>query len=141
MASNIQQGFPKVSAPFVDDKTFIITSPWYQLLITLWNRTFLSAVQTGIVAAGTRIDTATPLMADWNEVTVVPVGSGVVCPTLNVGQEITVVNADGNALNVYPDPSYSVDSLAQAVPYVLAAGKQQIFKCMARTRLRSTQLG
>lgn len=141
MASNIQQGFPKVSAPFVDDKTFIITSPWYQLLITLWNRTFLSAVQTGIVAAGTRIDTATALMADWNEVTIVPVGSGVVCPTLNIGQEIVVINAGASALNVYPDPSYSIDSLAQAVPYVLGVGKMQELRCMARSRLRSTQLG
>lgn len=140
MASNIQQGFPKVSAPFVDENK-VITSPWYQLLITLWNRTFLSAVQTGIVAAGTRIDTATALMADWNEVAVVPVGSGVVCPTLNIGQEIVVVNADGNALNVYPDPSYSIDSLAQAVPYVLAAGKMQELRCFARARLRSTQIG
>lgn len=140
MAPNIQQGFPKVSAPFVDQNQ-VITSPWYQLLITLWNRTFLSAVQTGIVAAGTRIDTATPLMADWNEVTVVPIGSGVVCPTLNTGQEITIVNAGANALNVYPDPSYSIDSLAQAIPYVLAAGKMQELRCMARTRLRSTQLG
>lgn len=140
MASNIQQGFPKVSAPFVDENK-VITSPWYQLLITLWNRTFLSAVNVGIVAAGTRIDTATPLMGDWNEIGTVPVGSGVVCPTLNIGQEIVVINAGANALNVYPDPSYSIDSLSQATPYVLAAGKMQELRCMARARLRSAQIG
>lgn len=140
MASNIQQGFPKVSAPFVDENK-VITSPWYQLLITLWNRTFLSAVQTGIVAAGTRIDTATPLMADWNEVGTVPLGAGVVCQTLNIGQDVVVVNAGANALNVYPDPSFSIDLLAQAIPYVLGVGKMQEFRCMARARLRSTQLG
>jgi hypothetical protein len=141
MASNIQQGFPKVSAPFVDGKTLIITSPWYQLLITLWNRTFLSASNVGIVAAGTRIDTATPLKGDWNEVGTVPSNSGVVFPTLHIGQEIVVINAGANALNVYPDPSYSIDALAQAAPYVLAAGKMQVLRCVARTRLRSMQLG
>lgn len=33
-----QQAFPRLNTPFVDDKD-MIGIPWYQLLITLWNRT------------------------------------------------------------------------------------------------------
>jgi endosialidase-like protein len=36
---NVQQGFPTISAPFVDLKTGQLTQTWYQLLIALWNRT------------------------------------------------------------------------------------------------------
>lgn len=35
---NLNQGFPNVSAPFVE-KGGNISRPWYQLLVTLWNRT------------------------------------------------------------------------------------------------------
>jgi hypothetical protein len=34
-----QQGFPQISAPFLDQKTGIINQTWLQLLIALWNRT------------------------------------------------------------------------------------------------------
>lgn len=34
-----QQGFPQINAPIADPKTGRATQPWYQLIITLWNRT------------------------------------------------------------------------------------------------------
>lgn len=34
-----QQGFPQLNAPIADPATGRITQPWYQLVITLWNRT------------------------------------------------------------------------------------------------------
>lgn len=142
MAAQLQ-GFP--TAPLADPNTGIITAAWRQFLVTLWNRTYISRVATGIVAAGTRIDTATPINADWNEVTLVPSGSGVGLPALTAGQGIIVINAGANSLNVYPASSYMIDALSTGAPYVLASGKMQWFRTIAATssqgRMRSMQLG
>lgn len=53
-----QQGFPQISAPFVDSATGLINQTWLQLLIALWNRTGQGpgdiidiTVYTGLVAA------------------------------------------------------------------------------------------
>lgn len=38
MANDLQNGFPQLNTPFVDDKN-LLTVPWYRFLISLWNRT------------------------------------------------------------------------------------------------------
>jgi hypothetical protein len=149
MTSTIQQGFPKLSTPLAtidpDTNEIRITMEWLRLLLALWNNAYAFQVKTGIVAAGTRIDTATPIQADWNEVATVPANSGVVMLQLAPGQDVIVWNAGANALNVYPDPTYSIDTLAVGAPYVLAVGKMQWFRTVAVTsgsgRMRSMQLG
>src|SRR5690348_16608259 len=52
--SNQPQGFPQITAPLVDQRGYA-SQPWYQLFITLWNRTGGGSggatVQTGTLLA------------------------------------------------------------------------------------------
>ena len=56
MASE-QNAMPQLNTPLVDNRTGIISIPWYRLLITLWNR-------TGGAVGATNVPTG--LMADWS---------------------------------------------------------------------------
>lgn len=65
-------------------------------------------VSDGVEAAGTTATDAKPLVAQWNRVTKVTAGSGVLLPPARVGADILIVRADrgtyGNKLRIYPAP-------------------------------------
>lgn len=92
-------------------------------------------VATGLSAAGTTQGTATVLAADWNGVnTVVLLSSeGVRLNASADGKSVRVWNFSVNSLNVYPPSGATIDNLGMNNPYVLAAGKQQIYSRVAST--------
>jgi len=68
------------------------------------------STNAAVTAAGGTQATATALTADFNVVTTVIAGQGVVLPTATAGRRIIVINRGGNALNVYPATSARIDS-------------------------------
>lgn len=101
-----------------------------------------ASVGTGLVAAGANQAGALLLAADWNEVATVAAATGVRIAALSAGHpECMVVNAGANALNIYPSVGCQIDALGANNPYVLAAGKVQVFRPFTTTLLYSEQLG
>jgi len=62
-----------------------------------------------VTAAGTTQATATAIVADYNYITTVAAGSGVILPTPALGREITVVNRGANPLILYPAVGGAID--------------------------------
>lgn len=120
------------------------TQVWWRFWFGLFTRnqsTIPYLVETGIAAAGATQATATPLTAEWNEISTTPVNSGVVLDSFGQGFNSTIFNAGANALNVYPPVGCTIDVLAINAAYSLAAGKSQIFSQLSATSFRSQQLG
>lgn len=135
-----RSGFPDANTPLVDGDGHI-ELVWLKFLAFLFsNIEFL--VKEAIVAAGNRQDTATQLFADFNAVLTTPLNTGVMMPGLVVGNPPTVVwNLGANPLSVYPPDGAQIDALALNAPYLLAAGKAQLFFPTTTTLARSIQLG
>jgi hypothetical protein len=64
-----------------------------------------------ISAAGTVQGDATALTSDYNIITTVASGAGVVLPTATTGRRLIVVNKGANALKVYPASGAAIDAL------------------------------
>lgn len=87
---------------------------------TLTNKTLTTPALNGAVvnnnnavsAAGTTQGTATALTVDYNVVTTVAAGAGVVLPTATAGRRIVIVNKGANVLTIYPATSAYIDALA-----------------------------
>lgn len=58
--STPSQGFPQLNSPFVTTANGVITPPWYNLLISLWNRSGVSQGGT-LVPSGQIMPFAGPL--------------------------------------------------------------------------------
>jgi len=82
----------------------------------------IDGVTTGITAAGTQQSNATALTTSINIVTTTNSGTGVVLPTAVGGMMISVINAGGNTLAVYPATNGVINSQAANVAYSLGAG-------------------
>ena len=80
------------------------------------------SVGTGISAAGTTQGTATALTKEFNVVSTVASGAGVVLPTAVAGMRITVINTSANALLVYPASTGIINSAAANAAYSQPAG-------------------
>lgn len=101
-----------------------------------------ATVGTAITAAGATQATATALTKDWNEVTTVAAGTGVVMPALSAGQEECVVfNRGANALKVYPNGVAAIDALGASVAYSVPVGKSQTFRAVSAVQIYSDQPG
>lgn len=126
------------------DGTF--AQSWKYLIQQLWNRTgggsgIPNTVDNPLAAGGATQATATALTEDLNEIAPVGLGSGVMLSALKPGQSQTVFNNGANPLNVFPQVGVQIDTLGANLPYVLAAGKTQIYSCYGTTEIRSLQLG
>jgi hypothetical protein len=71
----------------------------------------IRSVDTAISAAGTVQSDATGLTKEFNIVSTVSTGSGVVLPLAIAGMSITITNTDANALLVYPASGAQINSL------------------------------
>ena len=80
------------------------------------------SVATGISAAGTVQGNATSITKDFNVVSTVASGAGVVLPTAVAGYRITVINTSANALLVYPAVNGIINSQAANAAYSQPAG-------------------
>jgi hypothetical protein len=145
MLENYQQNFLPPGTMLVNPDGSLTNAGRF-LLQALWNRTGQGTgvpieVDSAVVAAGTTQADATPLNLDWNEVLTVPANSGVVLLPMQDGQSQLVFNGGANGLKVYPSDALEIDALGVNAPYVLAAGKTQVFRQVTTTLLRSIQWG
>ena len=88
-------------------------------IISSTNHVF--SVATGISAAGTVQGNATAITKDFNVVSTVAAGAGVILPVV-AGLRMLVVNTSANALLVYPGTSGAINSLGTNIAYSLPAG-------------------
>jgi hypothetical protein len=73
---------------------------------------FVRSVSASVSAAGSTQGTGTALTTEFNRVSTVTSGSGVVLPTATAGMAIVVVNTSANSLLVYPATGATINSLA-----------------------------
>ena len=77
----------------------------------------IRSVSTGISANGSTQGTATVLTKEFNQVSTVSSGQGVVLPTGVVGMAITIINSSANSLLVYPASGGAINSLSANASY------------------------
>lgn len=90
-----------------------------------------SAIDGIVARAGGGQGSATPLTAMMNRVaTVASANDSVLLPVSVAGQDITVTNAAAaNSLNVFPQGTDVINSLAASAAFALGAGKSAQFVC------------
>jgi len=71
-------------------------------------------------AAGTTQGTATSLKASINVITTAAASSGVILPSVEIGDEVEIMNLGANALTVYPDSGSRVNAIATNGGFSLA---------------------
>jgi hypothetical protein len=77
----------------------------------------IRSVGTGILAAGSTQGDGTILTKEFNEVSTVSFGQGVVLPTGFAGMAITITNSSANSLLVYPASGGAINSLSTNASY------------------------
>ena len=105
--------FPPANTPIIDQQG-AMSNPGMAFFRALWNRTgqlngsLYSAANT-LSSTGTTQADALALINDWNNVTTVTPGTGVILPALTTGQMVWVFNNDpAQNLNVYPPIGASI---------------------------------
>jgi hypothetical protein len=78
---------------------------------------FVRSVSASVSAAGTVQGNATALTTEFNRVSTVTSGSGVVLPSATAGMAIAIVNSSANSLLVYPATGAAINSLSTNVGY------------------------
>ena len=105
--------FPTSNTPIVDDKG-AMSLPGMAFFRALFNRTGQDsgsayATSDTLSSIGTTQATALAITADWNNITTVASGTGVLLPSLTQGQMVWVFNNDpAQNLNVYPPIGASI---------------------------------
>jgi hypothetical protein len=85
------------------------------------------SVDAAVSAAGSTQGTATILAKEFNRVSTVASGSGVVLPSAVAGMAIIITNTSANSLLVYPNTSAIINSLAANASYSQPAGARLDF--------------
>ena len=78
---------------------------------------FVRSVSASVSAAGTVQGNATALTTEFNRVSTVTSGSGVLLPSATAGMAIAIVNSSANSLLVYPATGAAINSLSTNVGY------------------------
>ena len=139
--------FPQFNSPLVTIQgdqdggipTGTLTPQWLTFFQWLWSLRII--ISTGIIAAGTGDNDATPVGAGWCQVTTVASGTGIIMDQTGAGDTLYVINAGANALKIYPPPNAQIDALGVTNGYSLAPGKTQIFRQLTDRQVYSQQLG
>ena len=95
---------------------------------------YIHSVATAISAAGTVQANATAITKDYNVVSTVSSGQGVVLPTAVAGMRFTVLNTSANALLVYPAVNGIINSLAANAAFSMAASGRLDFLATTTTQ-------
>ena len=105
--------FPPSNTPIIDEKG-AMSIPGMAFFRALWNRTGQNngsayATADTLSSTGTTQADALALTNDWNNITTVSTGTGVLLPALTQGQMVWVFNNDpAQNLNVYPPIGASI---------------------------------
>jgi len=94
----------------------------------------IHSVVTGISANGSTQATATALTKEFNGVSTVSSGQGVILPTAVAGMAIIINNTSANSLLVYPASGAMINSLATNAPYTQATQETLQFVAMSTTQ-------
>lgn len=140
MAQAIGQNLPPPQTPFVNQGSLTISNDGYQFLLSLLLAAANAAnsVAPGLTATGTTQANALQLSADWNEVTAVPFGAGVLLEALGIGEKQKVFNADpNNALAVYPPPGMLINALGVDLAFSLAPKTSAEFDFLSSEQIRT----
>jgi len=78
---------------------------------------FVRSVNASVSAAGSTQGTGTVLTTEFNMVSTITSGSGVVLPNATAGMAIVIVNSSANTLLVYPASGAAINSLSTNVGY------------------------
>ncbi len=98
----------------------------------------LSPVNAGLTATGTTQSTALILICEYNKITTVPLGSGVILDNGSYkGMKVGVKNTALLSLNVYPQKTGEIDSLGIDTPFVLSGGSTCLMICTDGTNWES----
>jgi hypothetical protein len=81
------------------------------------NSYHIRSVNAAVSAAGTTQGTGTALTREFNRVSTVASGAGVVLPTAVAGMAIVITNTSANSLLVYPASGAQINALAANVAY------------------------
>ena len=109
--------FPPSNTPIIDQQG-AMSIPGMAFFRALWNRTgqlngSLYSTANTLSSTGTTQADALALINDWNNVTTVAPGTGVILPALTTGQMVWVFNNDpAQNVNVYPPIGASITYLA-----------------------------
>jgi hypothetical protein len=96
------------------------------------------AAAGGLIATGTNLATALPLVADINDVVTVAANTGVSLPAAIAGRSVTIFNAGANPLAVY---SIGTDTVDGGASVTLTNAKRCEYICFAAGAWISAQLG
>lgn len=134
--TNLQQ-LPPPQSPFVDPKTGVLSNDGYwwliDLLTQLANAIPTVSVSDNVGAAGATQATATPLTSQWNNVTSVTKGRGVLLESLDPGQSQEVLNSAGSPIDVYPPAGVQIVGQSVNAPYPLVVGDLATFRFFSST--------
>jgi hypothetical protein len=93
----------------------------------------IGSVQTGISAAGSTQGTATALTRQYNIVSTVTAGQGVILPTAVAGMRLTVINTAAANLLIYPASTAAINSLGANAAFTLGGNTNAIDLVAATT--------
>ena len=100
-----------------------------------------AGVANALTGAGTTRADALALTGLVNNVTTAAASTGVVLPTMAIGQTVVVFNAGANPLVVYAPGSTTIDGTAGATGVALANAKRCAYVMVAAATVISYQLG
>jgi hypothetical protein len=94
----------------------------------------IRSVQTGISAAGSSQGTGTTLTKEFNTVSTVSSGEGVVLPTAVAGMAIVITNTSANSVLVYPASGGVINTQATNAAFTQGPGSTLQFVAMSTTQ-------
>jgi hypothetical protein len=92
-------------------------------------------VITGLTATGTTITDALALTASINVVSTASASTGVKIPSMEIGDEIEILNLGANAVKVYPETGASINQLAASAGFLLSPNTAVKVKKYTSTKL------
>jgi hypothetical protein len=95
---------------------------------------FDASVNAAVSAAGTVQGNATVIASEFNVISTVASGAGVVLPTGLAGIRVTLINTAANACLVYPASGAQINSLGTNAAFSLAAGGRLDYVCISTTQ-------
>jgi hypothetical protein len=139
MAGN---NLPPPQTPFVD-ALLNLSYDGYQYLLSLLNIASqaipTATVDNSLTATGATQATALLLTKQWNVLSNVVSGTGVLLSNMQPGQTQTVFNDTDNQLLVYPPPGRAIDQLQFNIAYGLNARMMQVFYFTTDTTIFSSK--
>lgn len=106
-----------------------------------WSGYSLASVGNALTATGTTRTDALQLAKQYNRLTTVASGTGVILPTGVVGMAIVLFNAGANVCKVYANGSETIDGTAGSTGVNLTNGNRCVYMFMASNTWISAQMG